>query len=44
MAHRFCPRADAEDGQGLLEYILILSPLTVLVALGVLMVVISGSS
>lgn len=44
MTPRIRPKGPPEAGQGLLEYVLILAPLTVLVALGVLAVVVAGSA
>lgn len=44
MTHRIRPNESKEVGQGLLEYALILAPLTVLVALGILAVVVAGSA
>ncbi len=38
------PRIRPESGQSLIEYVLILAPLTVLVALAILAVVIAGSA
>lgn len=44
MTPRIRPKESKEVGQGLLEYALILAPLTVLVALGILTVVLAGSA
>jgi hypothetical protein len=44
MTPRIRPNGSPEAGQGLLEYVLILAPLSVLVALGVLAVIMAGSA
>lgn len=43
MLPRIRAALDAQAGQSLLEHMLVIAPLTVLVALGVLIVLISGS-